>query len=98
MANKQNKQRFIDFLSENLQAEGVQTLQSKGDADILITSTGVKCARQGTTDVIGEDTDLLVLLCHHGEEEMKQLQFRSDKTTKPDKKSSQRVREWDINV
>ena len=33
----------------------------------MIALTGVQCAILGVTYVIGEDTDLLVLLCHHAQ-------------------------------
>jgi len=36
----------------------------------MIALTEVKCARKGATHVIGKDTDLLVLLCHHAEEDL----------------------------
>ena len=77
LANNKNKQKFINFLYEKLKAQGtcIKTLHSKGDADLLIALTGVKCAKLGATHVIGEDTDLLVLLCHHAEEDMADLKF-----------------------
>jgi len=62
----------------------------------MIALTGVKCIRKGATYVIGEHTDLLVLLCHHAEEDMNKLIFRSDKAVKPDKNT--KVREWEINA
>ena len=96
LANVENKQKFINFLSEKLQTQGIKTLHSKGDADLLIALTGVKCAKIGATHVIGEDIDLLVLLCHHAEEDMNELTFRSDKAVKPDKNT--KIREWQINA
>ena len=86
-------QKFINFLSEKLQTQGVKILHSKGDADLFIALTGVKCAENGATYVIGEDTDLLVLLCHHAEEDMDDLIFRSDKAVKPDKNTKIKVAE-----
>jgi hypothetical protein len=35
------------------------------DADLLIAQTAVDCAFSSEVIVIGEDTDLLVLLIHH---------------------------------
>ena len=84
LANEKNKQKFINFLSEKLQSQGVQTLHSKGDADLLIALTGVKKAKCCVTHVIGEDTDILVLLCHHADVDIFDLIFRSDKAVKPD--------------
>jgi len=68
LANVDNKQKIINFLSEKLQTQGIKTLHSIGDTDLMIAITGVKCTRKGATHVIGKDTDLLVLLCHHAEE------------------------------
>lgn len=45
LTNENNKQKFIYFLSEKLQSQGVQTLHSKGDADLCIALTGVKKAK-----------------------------------------------------
>ena len=39
LANEKNEQKFINFLSEKLQFQGVQTLHSKGAADLLIALT-----------------------------------------------------------
>ena len=35
------------------------------DADLLIVKTALECAQSRNTVVIGDDTDLLVLLCYH---------------------------------
>ncbi len=38
---------------------------SKGDADLDIVQKTIECASSSDTPLVGEDTDLLVLLCHH---------------------------------
>ena len=96
LANEKNKQKFINFLSEKLQSQGVQTLHSKGDADLLIALTGVKKAKCCVTHVIGEDTDILVLLCHHADVDIFDLIFRSDKAVKPD--TNKKSKEWNIKA
>lgn len=65
LANKTNKQRFIDFLSETLKEHGVSTKHAEGDADLLIVQEAVNMASRKVTHVIAEDTDIFVLLCHH---------------------------------
>ena len=75
MANVDHKQKFINFLSEKLQMQGIKTFHSKGDADLMIALTGVKSTRKDATHVIGKDIDLLVLLCHHAEEDINKLIF-----------------------
>ena len=62
LANKANKQRFIDLLSAHLNTNGIQTKHSKGDADLLIATTAIEVAETHPVVVIGDDTDLLVLL------------------------------------
>ena len=53
-------------------------LNASNDADLLIVQTTVKLTDDTPTVVIGEDTDLLVLLLHHAEEDCKTIYFKSD--------------------
>ena len=62
--NKANKQRFIHYLSDNLERAGCRVDHAKDDADVLIVLTAVASARHKETVLIGDDTDLLVLLLH----------------------------------
>jgi hypothetical protein len=95
LANSANKQNFIDMLSKKLQENNVKTLNAVDDADVLIALTGVECAKSGITHVIGEDTDILVLLCHFADPGLHKLIYRSDKPGKPDRVGKCIV--WDIN-
>ncbi|KAL8598844.1 hypothetical protein ACOMHN_015423 [Nucella lapillus] len=65
LANKNNKQRFIRFLSAALDRNSCTTVCAERDADMLIIAMALESAKHKTTVVIGDDTDLLVLLCHH---------------------------------
>ena len=47
----------------------------------------MKCATNGATHVIREDTNLLVLLCHYAEEDIDDLIFQNTK-----------IREWQFNA
>ena len=67
LANPNNKQAFVQYLGDVLEKDGCQVLHAQGDADTLIVRTAVSCAINKTTVVIGEDTDLLVLLLHHAD-------------------------------
>ena len=40
-AHANNKQRFVDMLSQKLEAAGCHVLQAVGDADVLIANTAV---------------------------------------------------------
>ena len=54
------------------------TIHDKGDADVLIVQTAVKCAENREVALIGEDTELLVLLCYHANFENDSIVFKSD--------------------
>ena len=41
-----------------------------GDADVLIATTAASTSIRHATTVIGEDIDVLVLLCHHADTQM----------------------------
>ena len=62
---KSNKSRFIKFLANYLEENNLTTIQAKGDADLLIVQTAVEQSYNSKIKLIGEDTDLLVLLIHH---------------------------------
>ncbi|KAK3709221.1 hypothetical protein QZH41_004579 [Actinostola sp. cb2023] len=92
LANKVNKQRFINFLSERLQAARCTSAHAVGDADLLIVQTAVESARYTTTALVGDDTDLLVLLCFHADMEMHDLFFMPE----PRHRSTKPRRIWNI--
>ena len=91
LASKENKQRFINLLGSKLEESGCTIFYAKGDADTLIVSTAIESAMQFDTVLVGDDTDLLVLLCHHAENVSKNIYFRPEPKT-----NSQRCRVWDI--
>ena len=63
LSNSSNKQSFINMLSRYLQKVGCQTRHSQAHADLLIVQTAVESARRANTVFVGDDTDLLILLC-----------------------------------
>ena len=67
LRNKENKQRFINMLGSKLEIAGCTILYAKGDADTMIVKAAVECSLQINTIEVGDDTDLLVLLCYHCE-------------------------------
>lgn len=68
LSNSENKQRFINLLTEKLQADGVEVHNAQGDADLLIVQTAVATSQKVPTVVVGDDTDLIVLLCYHAKD------------------------------
>ena len=65
LSNKQNKQKFISYLSQKLEQRGCEIHHARGDADLLIVQTALASAARQETILVGDDTDLLVLLLHH---------------------------------
>ena len=64
LLNLQNKQCFLEMLTTEMNTVGMCGMQSGRDADSLIASTAVDIANSKPTVVIGQDTDLLILLIH----------------------------------
>ena len=72
------------MLRAHLQSKFIETIQSEDDADLLIVTTAVKYAADTAVTVIGDDTDLLVLLCYHVNKSckyvvLKQTQYQNTK-------------------
>ena len=76
--NKANKQRFIHYLSDNLERDGCSVDHAKDDNDVLIVLTAVASARHKETVLSGDDTDLLVLLLHHAEMDVHDVFLKSE--------------------
>lgn len=90
LSNKTNKQKFINLLAATLERKGYSTVHATGDADVLIVNTAISKARSFPTVLVGDDTDLLVLLLHYGELEARDLFFR------PEPRQQGTRRAWDI--
>ena len=91
IANKENKQKFIHLLRNKLEQSGCSTIHSEGDADLRIVQTAIQSSRSITTLLVGDDTDLLVLLCYHAEMNANELFFKSE----PKQRSKTR-KTWNI--
>ena len=76
LSNKANKQRFINLLADRLKQEGCSILHAKGDADLLIVKETIK--ESNTAVLVGDDTDLFVLVCYHGEMNANDLYFKPE--------------------
>jgi len=79
LSNPNNKQSFVFLLGRVLESCGCRVLHAEADADNLIVKTATEHSAHSKTTVIGEDTDLLVLLCYHTLQCSKKLCFQSDK-------------------
>ena len=93
LSNTSNKQKFIHLLGQKLESVGCTVHHATADADLHIAVKAVESARMTPTAVIGDDTDLLILLCYHGELFSKPLFFMPE----PKKRSKKPRRIWNIN-
>lgn len=78
LSNLDNMQRFIDLL----ESCGFDCLATRDDADVLICETAVTiCNNKQYVTVVGDGTDLLVILLHIIKNSDSQLKsFQSTKT------------------
>ena len=90
LANKTNKQQFIKMLSEHLEMRNCEVHHAPGDAD-LIVQKAVETATRVNTVLVGDDTDLLILLCYHASVDCRSIYFRPEP-----KKGTKKPRVWDI--
>ena len=90
LAHSTNKQRFIDYLGKGLCQSGCQDFHAKADADLLIVLKAVEAAKTTKTVLVGDHTDLLVLLLYHAELQSVDLCFA------PEPKRNSRCRTWGI--
>jgi hypothetical protein len=64
LGNNHNKSQLIDLLELHLREGGVNVQKAAADADTLIVTTGITAGtgRNGNVVIVGDDTDLVVLL------------------------------------
>ena len=91
--NASNKQRFITFLGNELEKRGCNVHHSNADADTLIVTTTLKSAETKPTVLVGDDTDLLVLLLAHVDTCHEPVFFAPE----PKKRQKKQSRIWDIH-
>ena len=90
LVSKGNKQKFINCLVSYLGTYDISVVQADNDADTLVVTTAIDAVKTCDVIVIGEDTDILVLLLHYYNLDLPfKIFFTSDKNTKE-------KRIWDI--
>lgn len=64
LSNVCNKHKFVVLLGKYLQEKGIKVIHAEEDADVLIVNTAINLNQEidKTVAVVGNDTDLLVLL------------------------------------
>ena len=71
LSNDFNKMELIKLMTPELIAGGNTVKQSTDDADAMIVSAALESALiRKTVTVFGNDTDLIIMLLHHWNEEM----------------------------
>lgn len=78
VANSFNKHQLIGFIISEMTKAGCDAVQCGSDADVSIVQAAVESASFKSTTVIGEDTDLLMLLLYYVRPDCKPLYLRSD--------------------
>ena len=78
LSNKENKQKFIDHLGDQLHSIGCQVIFATGDADLDIMKSAISSSNRCNTVLVGYDTDLLVLLCNHAHDTAHHVSFRPE--------------------
>ena len=73
-----NKQGLINLITKQMKKKGCTVFNTTGDADVEIVKAAVKASEHHTTTLVGEDTDLLMLLLYYAGDN-RGLYFRSDK-------------------
>ena len=84
---------MITLISAALIGKGCHVIQSPGDADVDIAKATVERSRHCTTTLVGEDTDLLILLRHYSSTDNENTYFRSNAN-----KQSTKRRLYNINL
>eukprot|EP00112_Aurelia_sp_Birch-Aquarium-sp1_P004693 Seg1531.3 transcript_id=Seg1531.3/GoldUCD/mRNA.D3Y31 product="hypothetical protein" protein_id=Seg1531.3/GoldUCD/D3Y31 len=94
LANKGNKQRFINMLGQKLEDEGCKVHYSEGDADFDIVKKAFDASANVNTVVVGDDTDLLILLLYHAKKDTHNIFFCPEQKQNAKKQS----KVWDIQL
>ncbi len=76
--NHANKQRFLKLLGDYLERAGCTIAHARGDADLLIVQEAIAASHSKDTVLVGDDTDLIVLLLHHADTKGRALFFRPE--------------------
>ena len=78
LSRDKNKADMIALISTTLIKRTWYVIQSPGDAYVDIVKATVERSRHCTTTLVGDDTDLLILLLHYSRQDDEIIRFRSD--------------------
>ena len=77
LINDSNKKNLISMLAKGLEDDGCKIKKAEGDADLLMCLETIKAAESNTTVLIGDDTDLLILLLFHSKQTSNDIHLQS---------------------
>ena len=81
------------MLGDQIENSKCKVHHASGDADLLIVQKAVASAAMVNTVLVGDDTDLLILLCYHASLDSHSILFRPEP-----KKTTKNPRLWDIKA
>ena len=87
------KQQFIFMLSTELEKSNYKTYHAHRDANLLVVQKAVRSATTSKTVLVGEDTNLIVLLCYHASLDSHDFFFCSEP-----KKNIKKFHVWNIRA
>ena len=81
LSNNDSKVGLSKFLSLHLQEEGISIINSPGDANSTIVETALEIAQKnlGPVTVVSDDTDIVVMLVYHWQENMSEVYFLQER-------------------
>ena len=71
LTNDINKQAIIKLIGSHLQERGCCFIHAEADADVDIVKAAVTMSSYKSTTLVGEDTDLLILLLYYANDDCK---------------------------
>jgi hypothetical protein len=80
LKNRFNKQKIVNMVALELEKEGCRVFHAYEDGDVDIVCKAIEYSYLHDTTVVGEDTDLLVLLLYHLKPNSKTIYFRNFKS------------------
>ena len=78
LTNKTNKQQLVKMVGDHLEMKKCEVHHAPGDADLLIVQKAVELATRVNTVLVGDNTDLLILLCYHANLDSHSIFFRPE--------------------
>ena len=81
LSNNTNKQRLTHLVGRCLEENGIPVQHAQGFADCVIVQVALRSAMEYATVLVGEDTDLLILLLFHVKSDMKDVFFSSTRAS-----------------